>query len=110
MNSHEEHEHEKALGSILKKYGVVRPSERFSAELSDRIVSAYGKKPEVSPGLVSTPWVARIVVGIALVWVALFLYLLGPFAIQQIFSISILSFTVGLWALILLIRKRDMST
>lgn len=97
-------EHEREFGKILKSNGLVKPSEAYSNELRDLIVETYGKKANEIQ--LSNPWVARGILGMAVLWSLLFLYFFRPFSVQPVFCISILSFIAGLWVLIVLMRKQ----
>jgi hypothetical protein len=88
---------------ILKESGLNRTSDQFSTHLNDLILEQSRKK--LAQRSEVNPWLARIVAGIALIWLAIFLYYARPFSIQPVRSISAIAFILGLWGLLALSRK-----
>ena len=54
-------------------------------------------------------WLASVILGMAILWSLLFLYILNPFSIQPVFCISVVAFILGFWGLIGLIKKTQIS-
>jgi hypothetical protein len=105
MKRHQKQEDQ--LGILLKKHGLMCPSEEYSSQLRNLIVNTYGKR--VGEKEVNNNWVVNAIFIMAIVWTLLFLYFFNPFSVQPVLCFSVLAFTIGLTVLIWLIRQNQVS-
>lgn len=99
-------EEDRRLGWLLKTYGVQTASTVSTQRLKESVVAAYGatQTTKISSGS-PCPWVARAIAFIFLLWMISFVYFLWPISIKREVAISVLSFILGLWTVILWLRR-----
>lgn len=99
---------EKEVIAILKESGIEKPTKEFSDRLSYAIVQGYKKNPVVE--YKAEKWLGKFILSVLVFFNLLFLYYLNPFSIQPGFFLSVAAFVIGLWGLIGLVRKIQVSS
>lgn len=98
---------EEKLRAILKEDGLKKPSEQFSDHLTHSILQHYqkNKREEYTAGR----WLGKVILGILVLFNISFLLYLIPFSLQPALISSVIAFTLGVWGLIVLIKKAHAS-
>jgi hypothetical protein len=102
------HSEEEELIRILKESGLEKPSGQFSDLLTQMIVQRY--KRNAAMEYKAEKWLGKFILSVLVFFNLLFLYYLNPFSVQPEFFISVVAFVLGLWGLIGLIKKNQIST
>jgi hypothetical protein len=98
---------EKELIAILKESGLEKPTKEFSDRLSYIIVQGYKRNPAVE--YKAEKWLGKFILSVLVFFNLLFFYYLNPFSVQPEFFLSVAAFVLGLWGLIGLIKKSQVS-
>lgn len=98
---------EEKLRAILKEDGLKKPSEQFSDHLTHSILQHYqrNKREEYT----AERWLGKVILGILVSFNVVFLLYLIPFSLQPALITSVIAFMLGLWGLIVLIKKSHIS-
>jgi hypothetical protein len=97
-------DNEDMLRTILKENGFKKPDEQFSGRLKHLLVEKYRHRE--AHGLERNQWPARMVLSMAIVWCSILLYYISPFIVNPI-GFTVFTFLLGLWAVIILVRKNQ---
>lgn len=97
-------DNEDILRAILKEDGLEVPDEQFSERLKHLLVERY-RKPELN-GLEKNQWPARIILFMAIIWSGVLLYYVNAFVVTPV-GFTLVAFLLGLWAVIMLVRKHQ---
>lgn len=95
------------LRVILKEDGIEKPTEFFSNRLIQAVVQQQREKEAVA--FKAGKWIGKFILGILLSFNLLFLYYLNPLPKQSVLFISIIAFLVGIWGVIAVIRRFQLS-
>jgi hypothetical protein len=95
------------LRAILKKDGIEKPTEFFSNRLIQAVVQQQKGKEAVA--FKAGRWIGKFILGILLSFNLLFLYYLNPLQKQSVLFISIAAFLAGIWGVIAMIRRSQLS-
>jgi hypothetical protein len=94
---------EKLLIKILKERGLEKPSDQFSNELTQLLVSSYKKNQVAEHGV--GKWLGKFILSVLVFLNLLFFYYLNPFSVQPVLFMSLTAFVLGFWILIVLVKK-----
>lgn len=98
---------EDKLRAILKEDGLEKPTEFFSNRLIQAVVQQQREKEVVA--FKAGKWIGKFILGILLSFNLVFLYYLNPWAKQSVLFISIVAFLVGVWGIIAMIKRFQLS-
>jgi hypothetical protein len=98
---------EKELIAVLKESGAEKPTKEFSDRLSYIIVQQYKRNP--SKEYKAEKWLGKFILSVLVFFNLLFFYYLNPFSVHPELFISVVAFVLGLWGLIGLIKKSQVS-
>lgn len=98
---------EEDIRSILKEDGLEKPTDLFSDRLIYSIVQQHRKKEAVA--FKAAKWVGKFILGILVSLNLLFLYYLNPFPKQSVLFISVAAFILGIWGIIAVTKKFQLS-
>jgi hypothetical protein len=98
---------EDKLRAILKEDGIEKPTDFFSNRLIQAVVQQQREKEVIA--FKAGKWVGKFILGILLSFNLLFLYYLNPLREQSVFFISIAAFLAGIWGVIAMIRRFQLS-
>jgi hypothetical protein len=97
-------EKEEMFRTILKEDGLEKPDEQFTAYMKHLLVEKYQHRE--ASRLTSNQWPAWIVLSVAIVWCGILLYQVSSFIVKPI-GFTVAAFLLGLWAIIILLKKRQ---
>lgn len=92
------------LRIILKEDDFEKPDEQFSERMKHLLVEKYRHRE--ANGLEMNQWPGRIVLSMAIIWCGILLYQITSFIVKPI-GFTVAAFLLGLWAIIILVRKRQ---
>jgi len=99
---------EKELSIMLKESGLEKPTEEFSGRLSYLVVQRYKRNPVRE--YKAEKWLGKFILAILVFFNLAFFYYLNLFSTQPEFFISASAFVLGLWGLIVLVKKNQVLT
>lgn len=97
-----EHRDTDKLQPVLKNDGLEKTSDPFSDQLMHAVLQKFEKRPVTE----LYTWPGKLIAAILLVINAAFLLYLIPFSTQPALITSLMAFILGVWFVILLIRKK----
>lgn len=95
------------LRDILKEDGIEKPTEFFSNRLIQAVV--LQQKEKEAAAFKAGKWIGQFILGILLSFNLAFLYYLNPSPEQSVLFISIAAFLAGVWGVIVVIRRFQVS-
>jgi hypothetical protein len=97
------HKDDDNIGLLLRKYGTIETSHKFTNDLVEVIIKQQQAKAVKQNS--SRDWLAFSIIGMAVVLNLVFLFYTNPFSINPALYISVSCFILGMWGLIIICQK-----